>query len=337
MVNAKLLTIIIPSYNIEKYILRAIQSLVIKEIDLLDILVINDGSTDGTLNYAKCMESKYPHSIRVIDKKNGNYGSCVNIGIHYAQGKYIKILDGDDYLDNKAFSEFVNFLQKLDKKDNVDAIFSNYQEVDENGKVIAVRRLDIYSNKVLPLEDSDVVKYMQHHFVTYRTENIKNMKYIQTEGIPYTDQEWISIPLFTVNNIYYYDASPLYCYFIGREGQSMEMKGMIKNSWCLIEVLKNMIIKSEKYNRIYKENYPYVMERIKLFGILVYKFFIVEHYQEVDFKCLKNFDKWLCQNNPEIYEMFDAEKFGKKLRIKFIKMWRKNLNSIWLKILRGIV
>lgn len=88
----KILTIIIPTYNMEKYLRRCLDSLIIDEEGMkqLEVLVINDGSKDSSSQIAHEYQDKYPDTYRVIDKENGNYGSCINIGLKEAKGKYVK-------------------------------------------------------------------------------------------------------------------------------------------------------------------------------------------------------------------------------------------------------
>ena len=85
----KTLTIIIPSYNMEKYLDRCLSSLIIDDglMDLLEALIINDGSKDRTSEIGHQYETKYPGTFRVIDKENGHYGSCINRGLTEAKGK----------------------------------------------------------------------------------------------------------------------------------------------------------------------------------------------------------------------------------------------------------
>ena len=93
----KILSVSIASYNVEKFIRKALDSCCIPEImDRLEVLVVNDGSTDGTLQIAREYEKQYPQTFRVIDKKNGGYGSTVNASIKAATGRYFRLLDGDD-------------------------------------------------------------------------------------------------------------------------------------------------------------------------------------------------------------------------------------------------
>lgn len=107
----KVLTIVIPTYNMEKFISRCLDSLLILNINDVEILVINDGSRDNSSKIAHEYQEKYPLSIKVIDKENGNYGSCINVALSMATGKYFRILDADDYFDNKSFANYVDMLK----------------------------------------------------------------------------------------------------------------------------------------------------------------------------------------------------------------------------------
>ena len=90
----KLLTIVIPAYNMEKYLDRCLSSLIVgdEKMQHLEVLVINDGSKDRTSEIAHTYEDRFPGTIRVVDKENGHYGSCVNRGLEEARGTFIKVL-----------------------------------------------------------------------------------------------------------------------------------------------------------------------------------------------------------------------------------------------------
>lgn len=119
----KILTIIIPTYNMSEYLDTCLKSLIINS-NLLEVLVINDGSKDNSLDIAKKYEKEYPHIFRTIDKQNGNYGSCVNRGLKEATGKYIKVLDADDKFNTKSLMNLVEIASKTD----VDAFITDFSK-----------------------------------------------------------------------------------------------------------------------------------------------------------------------------------------------------------------
>ena len=96
----KILTIIIPSYNMEKYLPKCLGSLIVAPelMERIEVIVVNDGSTDRTSEIAHEFAANYPQTFKVIDKSNGHYGSCINTALPIAVGTYIKILDADDKL-----------------------------------------------------------------------------------------------------------------------------------------------------------------------------------------------------------------------------------------------
>ena len=105
----KILTISVAAYNVENYIRDTLESLVIPELlDDLEIFIIDDGGTDKTLAIAKEYELKYPNTFHAIHKSNGGYGTTVNWSIKNATGKYIKLVDGDDWIDANGLKALVN-------------------------------------------------------------------------------------------------------------------------------------------------------------------------------------------------------------------------------------
>ena len=111
----KLLSIIIPSYNMEALLPRCLDSLLASgSKEAFEAIVVNDGSTDGTLDVAMSYRDAHPECIRVIDKPNGNYGSTVNAALPEARGKYVKILDADDEFLPGSLASFIEALSGTD-------------------------------------------------------------------------------------------------------------------------------------------------------------------------------------------------------------------------------
>lgn len=230
----KILTVIVPTYNMEKYLPKCLGSLVIAPelMEKLEVLVVNDGSRDRTSRIAHGFEDMYPQVIKVIDKENGQYGSCVNCGLMVAHGTFVKILDADDSFDAMQFQDFVAALVRIEESSPgyYDLAVSMYDAVDETGELLNSNRWQWETERALTLEDlSPYFGKIYLYHLTYRTSNLRKMGYRQTEGIYYTDMEWITWPMATVKNVYY---TPLvvYRYLVGRPGQSVAREVRVKHA-----------------------------------------------------------------------------------------------------------
>ena len=123
------LTVIIPGYNIEKFIDKIMKSLLADAvIPDIQILVVNDGSKDRTQELAEAYEKKYPGCVRALSKENGGHGSTINYGMKYAEGKYVKVIDGDDWVNTETLIDLISWLKVTD----VDLVAANYCIVNEN-------------------------------------------------------------------------------------------------------------------------------------------------------------------------------------------------------------
>jgi len=128
-----LISIIIPCYNGEKYLRECIVSAINQDLkeDEFEVIVVNDGSTDGTVDI--CME--FDDKIRYFYKENGGTASALNVGIHFANGEYIKWLSADDVLLPDACRKMFDWIFENDSKENWhDTIYyTNYHIIDERG------------------------------------------------------------------------------------------------------------------------------------------------------------------------------------------------------------
>jgi glycosyltransferase involved in cell wall biosynthesis len=321
----KILSIIIPTYNMEKYLSHCLDSLLIDEgLDDVEVLVINDGSKDSSLAIAQDYQSKYPNTFRVIDKENGNYGSCINRGLKEATGKYIKVLDADDSFNTETFQEYVSVLKNID----VDLVLTDFLFVDESDIEIRNRKYDyIPSNTVLDFEKLcsdglDMIMIMMHA-VTYKRENLIKMNYKQTEGISYTDNEWIFTPMLQVKKAYHIN-KPLYLYLIGREGQTVETSVQYKNFKQEIKVTEDMItqIQSVPHKNAAIESALYTLLRKRI--SLIYRIVLVIGRNHIDNNLLVEFDNFLKLKEPELYHSINNSHLGNHYKFYFVKCWRKN-------------
>ena len=108
----KLLTITVPCYNSQDYLDRCMESLLVGGEDV-EILIVDDGSTDRTAEMADAYAQKYPAIVKVIHKQNGGHGSAVNAGIAGATGLFFKVVDSDDWVKEESYYEILQALSRL--------------------------------------------------------------------------------------------------------------------------------------------------------------------------------------------------------------------------------
>ena len=224
----KILSIIIPTYNMAALLPRCLDSLTASGVlDDLDILVVNDGSTDSSRAVAYSYAERYPQSIKVVDKKNGNYGSTINAALPLAVGEYVKVLDSDDWFDSQALAKYVAELKSLEQE--VDVSVTHFLMIHEGGRTETVKyqnygREPYTYGKVYNLDKvlgDGFIRYFLMHSLTYRTQLLRDHGYRQTEGISYTDIQWSSYPFFWAGSIVFHDLV-VYRYNMDREGQTMD-------------------------------------------------------------------------------------------------------------------
>lgn len=224
----KLLSICIPSYNMERYLHRCVDSMLVPDVlDQLEIIIVNDGSMDSTLAIANDYKAKYSESVVVIDKPNGHYGSCINAALKIATGKYFRIVDADDWVDSDALVEVVHKMEETD----ADVVFTRFSKYLEETKSTVDSPLpaDVTWNVKKSLNDVRLdFGYRHMHALSYRLQFLKDINYVQTEGICYTDSQYVYMPLVNAQTIYCINRS-LYQYYIGRDDQTVAPEQIKKN------------------------------------------------------------------------------------------------------------
>ena len=155
----KYISFAIPCYNSAAYMDRAVES-ILKGGEDVEIIIVNDGSKDDTSKIAHAYAEKYPTIIRAVDKENGGHGDAVNVGLDHAEGKYFKVVDSDDWVDEEALHKILDVLKKFeDEEKQVDMLLANYvyeKEGMEHKKVIEYKTFPsgtVYSDAFCYLPD----------------------------------------------------------------------------------------------------------------------------------------------------------------------------------------
>jgi len=283
----KLLTIVIPTYNMEKYLGRCLDSLIVDGalMDVPEVLVVNDGSKDSSSQIAHEYAAKYPATFRVIDKENGNYGSCVNRGLKEAQGEYFKILDADDWFNTEGFSVLLREIQKLSLQGGSapDIIFSKRHIYTDDGvlqKKMRTHLDDDELNTIIPAETLGFTDrqspMLSMHCMAVRTQLLRDNGYVQQEGISYTDVEFIYYSVKWAKTYYFMD-TVVYNYVKGRPGQTMDMDSMVRSMPSFYLVSKRLL---EDYFAPQDENATRLNETIRS-NMLTAMMYSIRHFNFV--------------------------------------------------------
>ena len=125
------LSIVIPVYNVEKYLGKCLDSVIYPELSEYEIIIVNDGSTDTSPAICREYAEKFPELIRVITTENGGLGAARDVGIDAARGEYIVFLDSDDFLSPDAVPEMLKYLHQ-----DFDILFFDSRSISEEGRVL---------------------------------------------------------------------------------------------------------------------------------------------------------------------------------------------------------
>lgn len=267
----KLLSFAVPCYNSAAYMEKCVDSL-LKGGEDIEIIIVDDGSTDATAAIADEYVRKYPSIIKAVHKENGGHGSAVNAGIDHAEGLYFKVVDSDDWVKEEPYMEILDTLRELTGGEKVlDMLISNfvYEKVGEK------RHKVMRYKHALPIGEMfgwDDVKhfhkgqYMLMHSVIFRTKLLKECGLRLPEHTFYVDNLYVFAPLPYVRSMYYLDVN-FYRYYIGRADQSVNESVMIGRIDQQIKVNKLMIdYMVEKKNQIAqnKKLYRYMLSYLDI-------------------------------------------------------------------------
>lgn len=265
----KLLSIAIPCYNSQNYMEKCIESLLIGGEDV-EILIVDDGSSDRTAEIADDYESRYPTIVRAIHKENGGHGSAVNTGIENASGLFFKVVDSDDWVKDDAYLEILDKLRELaGGGQTLDLMISNfvYEKEGEKRKKVMRYRHPLPQGRIFTWDEVGHFmkgQYILMHSVIYRTKLLRECGLHLPEHTFYVDNIYVFEPLPYVRNMYYMDVN-FYRYYIGRSDQSVNEKVMIGRIDQQLFVTRTMIAMYElrmitsKKLRKYMINYLAIM------------------------------------------------------------------------------
>lgn len=253
-------SIIIPTYNVADYLVECLQSVVNQTLKDIEIICVNDGSTDNSgkiLDEYAAKDSR----IKVIHKENGGYGKAMNVGMDNATGKYIGIVEPDDYVESNMYEELYNYAEK----NNVDFVKADlyYWYSKENKKIYTncISNKNLYNKIIREFSDLGLVVSTIGNWVgIYQRDFIEknHIKHLETPGASYQDQGFYYQIIFNAKSAYYINKA-FYWYKQDNIASSINNKNKV---FCIFdeykEIEKNLNNKKDKekyYNLLYFKKY----------------------------------------------------------------------------------
>lgn len=218
-----ILTIAMPCYNVERYLKRGLDSLNDSRFkSRLEVLIIDDGSTDTTSQIASSYASVNPEIFKLIQKSNGGHGSAINTGIEHASGQYFRIVDGDDWVSTDDLTALLDVLDSsradlvIDRRADVDMGSMQETQIEFIDKV----QLDISIPFESVIDDMEILDLITIHNTSVRTSLLRDNEVALLEKTFYVDYEYIAKVLLCASTIEFVDLST-YRYLIGNSEQSV--------------------------------------------------------------------------------------------------------------------
>lgn len=286
----------------------------------IEILIIDDGSSDRTLEIAQNYEKRYPDIVRAIHQENGGHGAAVNSGIKNATGLYFKVLDSDDWLDTYSLERVLQLLKQMLSDGTVlDMLICNY--VYEKPSVHKHKVMSytgaVPRGRVIGWNDMKRFRMSQNllmHSLIYRTKLLRDCGLKLPEHTFYVDNIYAYQPLPYVKNIYYLDVD-LYRYFIGRSDQSVNEAVMTKRIDQQLKI-NRILIDCQDLNAIKNRKLrAYMIKYLAMMMIVSSALLVNEGSQESLTKREELWD-YLRYKSPSIYKIITHRKFGKPLQMK---------------------
>lgn len=316
------ISVIVPVYNVEDYLQECIDSILGQTYKNLEIILVDDGSTDNSSKICDIYEKK-DNRIKVIHKENGGVSSSRNEGLKHVTGDYIGFVDSDDFIDNRMYEKLYNKIKEYD----ADIIKCNFVSVKE-GHMLETKstgKSKLYNREEAMLNYmKEPYKYNKHFKVVlwdalYKKELFDNVEF--PNGLLYEDGYVTPKVILKSRRLVHLDES---LYYYRTNNQGIMSKGITQESlkslddWKEIHLLvKNKIpscssISAEKWLRKYITIYNILLDRKDLDSDGYYKNYIVEQlkYYNTYFKSFNIINKPLIRSlniinfNPNIYRCF---------------------------------
>lgn len=222
----KILSFVIPAYNSQQFLKKCLDSMIVPSLlEKLEIIVVNDGSTDRTPEIAREYSVRYPAAVRLISQENKGHGGALNTGCAAATGKYLKVIDADDWIASENLESFLSFLEVCSS----DVVLTHYQTIDittgevKNWKTYPGAFGKEYTFGQILTEWKNFDRCLTFHGITYNRAFYQKNCVKLLEHIFYEDHQYATYPCCLARTIVPVDLF-LYVYRIGDVTQSVSLQ-----------------------------------------------------------------------------------------------------------------
>ena len=312
-------SVIVPVYNVEKYLKKCLDSLVNQTLNDIEIIIVNDGSPDNSKKIIKEYKKKYPSIIKVLDQTNQGLSDARNNALSLTTSKYIMYVDSDDYVATDMVEKMYNKIVK----DNADVVICGNNVVDENYNLIlsTYPSNNNYSNDIEKIIFGNMCAWNKIYKKSLLVNN--NLKF--RSKVWYEDLDY-SYKVFAKAEKTTFLEENLYNYLL-RSNSIMNSQKANRN----LEILQalNEIIKYSKSNKIYKKNYS-IMEYLCIFHVYISAITRVINMnvdKKLKLDLINKFIKYTKSNFPN----YKKNKYIKKMSINKKIIFRLiNLKQYWI-------
>lgn len=239
----KILSFIVPSYNCSAFLPKCIESMLHPELlDQIEIIVVNDGSVDHTAAVAEGYVNQYPQTVRLISQENRGHGGALNTGCAAAKGKYLKVIDADDWVETNNLPEFLSLLSHCSS----DVVLTHHYTRDiSTGEVKHWKSYPQvfgteYTLEQIMQQPQNFDRSLTFHGITYRTDFYQSLNICLSEKVFYEDHEYATFACCKAASVTPLDLF-VYHYRIGDVQQSVSDANQLKRLSHMETVLKRFL------------------------------------------------------------------------------------------------
>ena len=309
------LSIVVAVYNLEKYLPRCLDALVNQTLEEIEILCVDDGSTDSAPQIVDDYAQRYPKKIKAYHKENGGEFTTRNYGLERANGEYVTFVDSDDYVEKNWAEKLYNTA----KENNADLTVCGFERIDLNTNKVVSKDMTSYGYLVKELTpDDDFMVFINPApwNKVYKLEKIKGIHFLNFRG--FNDMIFLTSSFTRINKVAFVP-DVLYHYYLRYDSQIHNVnKNDVENFKKYLLELKNHYIKENKY-----EEMKYILDLMAFIHLGVSVMYRASYDKEINMKSMindtikyldENFSTW--RRNP-----FLTFKYSIKKGFKHVGLW----------------